>query len=92
MLTETIRFPYDNLTDLKPGIDALVQAHRADTPVRVETGTIRWRDGSLWLQISLMADVPDVIAGRDALAQAAVETGLSNDFDRARRSVEEVHV
>ncbi|PHQ47219.1 hypothetical protein DJ68_03050 [Halorubrum sp. C3] len=80
-----------NLTDLNSALEALTQAHEADSPVAVRSGSLRWRDGGVWIQVSLtLPTTPSNIeSDKDTLAQVAADTGLVSD---AQTAIEEIDV
>jgi len=80
-----------DLTDLNTALEALTQAHEADDPVAVRSGSLRWRDGGVWIQVSLtLPTTPSSIeTDKQTLAQVAVDTGLVNDAETA---VEKINV
>jgi|APHM01.1.fsa_nt_gi hypothetical protein len=83
-----------SLTDLSPltdALSALSTAHK-ESSVRIETGTVRWRGNELWIQVCLAVDGTDESVAKDALAQAAVDTGLAEEYATARNNVTEVTV
>ena len=79
-----------NLTDLNTALEALTQAHEADTPVAVRSGSLRWRDGGVWIQVSLtLPTTPASIeSDKDTLAQIAVDTGLVSDVQTAAEEID----
>lgn len=80
----------DNLSTLKGALDALTQAHEAGDPIRVQSGSLRWRDGGVWISVTLeMPTTPsDVDTDKDTLAQVAVETGMHADTDAALEAID----
>lgn len=81
----------DNLRVLKGALDSLTQAHEAGDPIQVRSGALRWRDGSVWVSVSLTVPTTpsDLSADKDALAQVAVDAGM---FDFASAAKEEMDV
>ena len=79
-----------NLTDLNSALEALTQAHKADDPVTVRSGSLRWRDGGVWIQVSLrLPTTPSKIdADAQTLAQVAVDTGLVDDVETATEAID----
>lgn len=78
-----------NLTDLNSALEALTQAHESGDPVAVRSGSLRWRDGGMWIQVSLtMPTTPSSIdSDTDTLAQIAVDTELVADLATAREEI-----
>jgi hypothetical protein len=78
-----------NLTDLNAALEALTQAHESDDPVAIRSGSLRWRDGGVWVQVSLtLPTTPSSIeTDKDTLAQVAVDTGLISDVDTAMEDI-----
>jgi len=78
-----------NLTTLNSALEALTQAHESDDPVAVRSGSLRWRDGGVWIQVSLtLPTTPSSIErDKDALAQVAVDTGLAPDVETAMEAI-----
>lgn len=78
-----------NLTDLTDALEALTAAHESGDAVRVRSGSLRWRDGGVWISASLTlpTTTTDVDTDSEALAQVAVETGIADDLDEAREAV-----
>jgi hypothetical protein len=79
-----------NLTDLNAALQALTSAHEADDPVAVRSGALRWRDGGVWIQVSLTLPTSpsNIDADKDALAQVAVDTGLVADLPAATEAID----
>jgi hypothetical protein len=77
------------ISSLATSIASLSESHKNDN-VRIETGTLRWRDGGLWIQVCLAVDTTDKSDGKDILAQTAVDTGLTQDYQTAVDNVNEV--
>lgn len=79
-----------NLTDLNSALEALTQAHESDGPVAVRSGSLRWRDGGVWIQVRLtLPTTPSEIdADKQTLAQVAVDTGLKSDTQTAVEDVD----
>jgi len=79
-----------DLTDLNTALEALTQAHEADDPVAVRSGSLRWRDGGVWIQVSLtLPTTPSSIeTDKQTLAQVAVDTGLVNDAETAVEKID----
>jgi len=78
-----------NLTDLNSALEALTQAHESGDRVAVRSGSLRWRDGGVWIQVSLtLPTTPSNIeTDKDKLAQVAVDTGLVDDAETAMEAV-----
>jgi len=78
-----------DLTDLTTALEALTQAHETDDPVAVRSGSLRWRDGGVWIHVSLTLPTTPATIGsdRDALAQVAVDTGLKSDVETAAEEI-----
>jgi len=79
-----------NLTDLNSALQALTDAHESDDPVAVRSGSLRWRDGGVWIQVSLtLATTPSEIdSDTQTLAQVAVDTGLKSDIETATEDID----
>lgn len=79
-----------NLTNLNSALEALTQAHEADNPVSVRSGSLRWRDGGVWIQVSLtLPTTPSNIeTDKDTLAQVAADTGLVSDVQTAAEEID----
>jgi len=79
-----------NLTDLNSALEALTQAHESDDPVAVRSGSLRWRDGGVWIRVSLtLPTTPSSIdTDKQTLAQVAVNTGLVDDVDTATEAID----
>lgn len=79
-----------NLTTLNSALKALTQAHEANDPVAVRSGSLRWRDGGVWIQVSLtLPTTPSEIeTDKDTLAQVAVDTGLVADRTTALEAID----
>jgi hypothetical protein len=78
-----------DLTDLNSALEALTQAHESDDPVAVRSGSLRWRDGGVWIQVSLtLPTSPSSIkTDKQTLAQVAVDTGLADDLQAATEEI-----
>jgi hypothetical protein len=78
-----------NLTELNSALEALTDAHESDDPVAVRSGSLRWRDGGVWVQVNLtLPTAPSSIeTDKETLAQVAVDTGLSADIDTALANI-----
>jgi len=78
-----------NLTDLKTALEALTDAHESDDPVAVRGGSLRWRDGGVWISVSLtLSTTPSEIdTDTQTLAQVAADTGLKSDVETAREEI-----
>jgi hypothetical protein len=81
----------DNLTVLNTALESLTQAHEAGNPVAVRSGSLRWRDGGVWVSVSLtMPTTPSEIdADKQTLAQVAVDAGM---HDSVSEATEEINV
>jgi hypothetical protein len=79
-----------SLADLNTALEALTQAHEADTPVAVRSGSLRWRDGGVWITVTLTlpTTADSVDADRQMLAQVAADTGLTEDVETAMEAIE----
>jgi len=79
-----------NLTDLDSALEALTQAHESGDSVAVRSGSLRWRDGGVWIQVSLtLPTSPSSIkTDKDKLAQVAVDTGLADDVETATEAID----
>lgn len=76
---------------LKTALDGLTQSHNDDTtPITVPAGALRWRDGGLWVQVSLEVEstAADVDADEQTLAEAVVGAGLEADVTSAKENIE----
>lgn len=75
---------------LKTALDGLTQSHNSDSPITVPAGALRWRDGGLWVQVSLeiKSTAADVDADEQALAEAVVGAGLEADVASAKENIE----
>jgi len=80
----------DNLTVLSGALESLTQAHEAGDPIQVRSGALRWRDGSVWVSVTLqMPTTPsDLSADKDALAQVAVDAGMHDSLSAAKEEIE----
>lgn len=78
-----------DLTNLNSALEALTQAHESGDNVAVRSGSLRWRDGGVWIQVSLtLPTTPSNIeTDKDKLAQVAVDTGLVDDAETAMEAV-----
>jgi len=78
-----------NLTDLNSALEALTQAHESGDSVAVRSGSLRWRDGGVWIQVSLTmpTTASEVDADTQTLAQVAVDTGLVDDLETATEAI-----
>jgi len=78
-----------NLTNLNSALEALTQAHESGDPVAVRSGSLRWRDGGVWIQVSLTmpTTASEVDTDTEALAQVAVDTGLVDDLEAATEAI-----
>jgi hypothetical protein len=79
-----------NLTGLDSALKALTQAHESENPVAIRSGSLRWRDGGVWIQVSLtLPTTPSEIeTNKQTLAQVAVDTGLVSDIETAMEAVD----
>lgn len=75
---------------LKTALDGLTQSHNSDTPITVPAGSLRWRDGGLWVQVKLeiQTTTADVDADEQSLAEAVVHAGLEPDVATAKENIE----
>jgi len=78
-----------NLTDLNSALEALTQAHESGDSVAVRSGSLRWRDGGVWIQVSLTLPTrsSSIETDKDKLAQVAVDTGLVDDVETATEAI-----
>jgi len=78
-----------DLTDLNSALEALTEAHESGDLVAVRSGSLRWRDGGVWISVSLtMSTTPSEIdADTATLAQVAVDTGLVDDVETATEAI-----
>jgi len=78
-----------DLADLNTALEALTQAHEADDPVAVRSGSLRWRDGGVWIQVTLtLATAVDSLeTDKQTLAQVAADTGLTEDVETAMEAI-----
>jgi len=78
-----------NLTDLNAALEALTQAHESGDAVAVRSGSLRWRDGGVWIQVSLTlpTTASNIETDKDTLAQVAVDTGLVSDIETATEAI-----
>jgi hypothetical protein len=83
--------PANNLVALNGALESLTEAHQSGDPIAVRSGALRWRDGSVWVSVTLtMPTTPrDLSADEDALARVAVDAGI---FDFASVAKEEIDV
>ncbi len=81
----------DNLTVLNGALEALTQAHEAGNPVAVQSGSLRWRDGGVWVSVSLtLPTTPtEIDTDKQTLAQVAVDAGM---FETVSEAVAEINV
>lgn len=79
-----------NLTALDSALKELTQAHESENPVAIRSGSLRWRDGGVWIQVSLtLPTTPNEIeTNKQTLAQVAVDTGLVSDIETAMEAVD----
>jgi hypothetical protein len=78
-----------DLTDLNGALEALTQAHESGDSVAVRSGSLRWRDGGVWIQVSLTmpTTASEVDTDTQTLAQVAVDTGLVDDLETATEAI-----
>lgn len=78
-----------DLTDLNSALEALTEAHESDDPVAVRSGSLRWRDGGVWISVSLtLSTTPSEFdTDTQTLAQVAVDTGLVDDVETATEAI-----
>jgi len=78
-----------DLTDLNSALEALTQAHESGDTVAVRSGSLRWRDGGVWISVSLTMPTTagEVDADTETLAQVAVDTGLVNNVETAAKAI-----
>ena len=79
----------DNLTVLNGALEALTQAHEAGNPIAVRSGSLRWRDGGVWVSVSLtMPTTPSEIeTDKQTLAQVAVDAGMHESVSEAVEAI-----
>jgi hypothetical protein len=82
--------PADNLRVLNGALESLTQAHKAGNPITVQSGSLRWRDGGVWVSVSLtMPTTPSKIGtNKQTLAQVAVDAGLYDSLDGAKEEID----
>jgi hypothetical protein len=78
-----------NLTGLNSALEALTQAHESGDSVAVRSGSLRWRDGGVWIQVSLTmpTTASEIDTDTQTLAQVAVDTGLVSDIETATEAI-----
>ena len=78
-----------DLTDLNSALEALTQAHESGDSVAVRGGSLRWRDGGVWISVSLTmpTTASEVDSDTQTLAQVAVDTGLVSDIETATEAI-----
>jgi hypothetical protein len=78
-----------DLTDLNSALEALTQAHESGDTVAVRSGSLRWRDGGVWIRVSLTmpTTASEVDTDTETLAQVAVDTGLVDDLETATEAI-----
>jgi hypothetical protein len=83
--------PPDSLTVLNGALESLTQAHEAGNPIAVRSGSLRWRDGGVWVSVSLtMPTTPSEIdTDKQTLAQVAVDAGM---YETVSEAVDEINV
>jgi hypothetical protein len=77
------------LDQLKQVLEEVTQSHNSDTAITVPSGALRWRDGGLWVQLSLEVEstTANVDADEQMLAETVVETGFEADVESAKEAV-----
>lgn len=75
----------NDLDQLETSLRNLTSANEADDPIRVSSGALRWRDGGIWLQVTLTvaSSVSKLETDKNRLADVAVQTGLQPDTQTA---------
>jgi len=75
---------------LKTALDALTQSHNSDSSIIVQSGSLRWRGGGLWVQISLKLEstTADIDADEQSLAESVVAAGFEPDVTSAKGAIE----
>ena len=78
-----------NLTDLNSALEALTQEHESGDRVAVRSGSLRWRDGGVWIRVSLTmpTTASEIDTDTQTLAQVAVDTGLVSDTETATEAI-----
>ena len=78
-----------DLTDLTSALEALTAAHESGDPVAVRSGSLRWRDGGVWISVSLTmpTTASDIDEDTQRLAQVAVDTGVVDDIETATEAI-----
>jgi hypothetical protein len=79
----------DNLAVLNGALESLTQAHEAGNPIAVRSGSLRWRDGGVWVSVSLtLPTTPSEIdTDKQALAQVAVDAGMHDSVEKAVEAI-----
>jgi len=79
----------DNLTVLSGALESLTQAHEAGDPIAVRSGSLRWRDGGVWVSVTLeMPTTPSEInSDKTRLAQVAVDAGMHDSLADAKGNI-----
>jgi hypothetical protein len=75
----------EDLKDLSDALEKLTQTHESESPIKIQSGSIRWRDGEVWVRVTIEteANLQNIVSERDKLAQFAVETELQNSVQDA---------
>jgi len=75
---------------LKTALDGLTQSHNSDSPITVPAGALRWRNGGLWVQVSLEIEstAADVDVDEQSLAEEVVGAGFEADVASAKENIE----
>jgi len=79
----------DDVSGIQSTISQLVNAHRADSGIRVDSISMRLGDGSLRLIVSVSAngELSELENLADVVAQGAVDLGFEPDLSTAREAV-----
>jgi hypothetical protein len=78
-----------NQRGVNRAMQALTNAHEANDKVAVRSASLRWRDGDLWIQVSLSLPTTPSNIGTDqgTLARAAANTGVVDDVAAATEAI-----
>lgn len=89
-ITDSRTVDASNLTDLNSALQALTQAHESGDSVTIQSGSLRWRDGGVWIQatLALPTTPSDVDTDKQTLAQVAVDTGMVADTETAVEAID----
>jgi len=80
----------ENLAVLSEALESLTQAHEAGDPIQVQSGALRWRDGGVWVSVSLElpTTASEIDADKEALAQVAVGAGMYESVADAKEEID----